>query len=180
MKLTLLLFVTLVFLAILVGPEQTAQEEQTTTADPIEAADANDSTYETETTEEIDYSLHAESGERLTTIMQRLSMVMGENSNQIAVFDEDQLADMTEAVEELLFFAELMSIKVPVTELEENETVIFSAIANQLYDEALNVKQIAENYQIQPTYTDQDRLLNSALERMGRTCNACHQLFRDY
>ena len=92
---------------------------------------------------------------------------------------QDELTDLIESVEELLFYAEIMSTKIPETELEENQAVIFRAMAGQLYDEALNVQQIANNYDFRVIDSAQNRLLNEAYLRLDRTCAACHQLFRD-
>ncbi len=124
--------------------------------------------------------LHAESSERLIAIMRNMfSIVHEEGISEDKNLSESQLADMVEAVEELLFYAEIMSSRIPETELEENEAVIFRAMAGQLYDEALNVQQIANNYDFNVVDTTQNRLLNEAYVRLERTCAACHQLFRD-
>lgn len=127
-----------------------------------------------------DYSLHAESSERLITIMDRLfSIVHEEGPTEERAYTKDDMTDLIEAVEELLFYAEIMSTKVPATELEENETVIFSALAGKLYNEALNVQQLANNYDVSVINNSQNLLFKEALERLNRTCAACHQLFRD-
>ena len=127
-----------------------------------------------------DYSLHAESSERLITIMRRLFSIVHEGDvTEEKTFSQDDMTDLVEAVEELLFYAELMSSKIPSTELEENETVIFSAMAGKLYSEALNVQQLANNYDFSVINNAQNRLFSEALERLNRTCAACHQLFRD-
>lgn len=126
-----------------------------------------------------DYLLHAESSERLITIMQRLfSLIHDEGMEESAKLTQGDMADLIESVEELLFYAELMSAKVPATELEENESVIFSAMAGQLYDEALNIQQLATSYDLHILDNTQDHILNEAFERLNRTCAACHQLFR--
>ncbi len=121
---------------------------------------------------------HAESSERLVTIMRQLFTVV-HNEEKVTAGDmnKDKLADMVESVEELLFFAEVMSNKVPVSELEETEAVIFSALADRLYDEALNVQQLVTTYEMENAA--QHQLLNEAYHRLNRTCNACHQTFRD-
>ncbi len=72
-----------------------------------------------------------------------------------------------------------MSNKIPATEMEETDAVIFSALADRLYDEALNVQQLATNYDTRVVDTAQHRLLNEAYHRLNRTCNACHQTFRN-
>ncbi len=124
--------------------------------------------------------LHAESSERLITIMQQLfSLAKGKDIEQSVKPDEEDMLDLIEAVEELLFYAELMSINVPATELEESKGVIFSAMASQLYNEALNIQQLSRNYDLHIIDNSQEYLLDEAFVRLTRTCSACHQLFRD-
>lgn len=126
------------------------------------------------------YLLHAESSERLLSIMQQISsLAHGENIEEPIKLTEDDTTDLIEAVEELLFYGELMAIKVPSSELEESKGVIFSAMASQLYDEALNIQQLTKNYNFQIINYSQENILNEAFVRLSRTCNACHQLFRD-
>ena len=123
---------------------------------------------------------HASPSERLVIIMQELfSVVHKENVDETTSITKDQMDDMLEAVEELLFYAELMSGNIPATELEENENVIFSAMAGKLYDEALNIQQLAKGYNFDISSQSQEYVFNEALERLNRTCAACHQLFRD-
>jgi hypothetical protein len=126
-----------------------------------------------------DNLLHVESSERLKTIMQRLfSLIHDEGIEEPTKLTQNDMTDLIETVEELLFYAELMSAKIPATELEENESVIFSAMAGQLYNEALNIQQLATNYDLHVIDNAQDHILNEAFERLNRTCAACHQLFR--
>ena len=129
---------------------------------------------------------HGDASERLVGIMRNLfsavheeDIVHEENVPGDKSITSDQLADMIEAVEELVFYAEVMSTKIPATELEENDAVIFSAMAQRLYDEALNVKQLATNYDYRVAVSAQQRLFNESYRRLNRTCAACHQLFRD-
>lgn len=124
------------------------------------------------------YAGHAQVSERLVRIMRQLFTVVhdGDSVNNAAI-SQDNMADLIESVEELIFFAEVMSNKVPSTELEETESVIFSALADRLYDEALNVQQLATSYESPDASRHQ--LLNEAYQRLNKTCNACHQTFRD-
>jgi hypothetical protein len=126
------------------------------------------------------YLLHAESSERLTTIMRRLFSITHEEriEENLSLTKADANA-LSEAVEELLFYAELMSAKVPATELEENQHVVFNAMANQLYDESYNIKQLVKNYDFDIADSGQEQIIYTAFERLNRTCAACHQLFRD-
>jgi len=131
-------------------------------------------------TDDTDYLGHAEPSERLTTIMRLLfSTIHEERIEENHNFTKNDMTDLTENVEELLFYAELMAAKVPATELEENESVIFNAMASQLYNETLNIQQLATNYDFNATDSRQDNIFNDAFERLNRTCAACHQLFRD-
>jgi signal transduction histidine kinase len=130
--------------------------------------------------EENEYLLHAESSERLITIMQQLfSLAKGSSIEEKTKPTEDDMLDIVEAVEELLFYAELMSVKVPATELEESKSVIFSAMAGQLYDEVLNIQQLTTNYDLHIIDNSQQNLFDDAFRRLSQTCAACHQLFRD-
>lgn len=127
-----------------------------------------------------DYLAHVESSERLTTIMRRLfSVIHEERIEENLEFTKTDMSDLLEAVEELLFYSELMSAKVPESELEVNDRVIFSAMANQLYDESLNIQQLARNYNFDHADSSKDHIFYDATERLNQTCAACHQLFRD-
>ncbi len=126
------------------------------------------------------YLLHAESSERLVSIMRRLfSITHDERVEENLNLTKADANDLSEVVEELLFYAELMSTKVPSTELEENQQVIFSAMANQLYDESYNMQQLVKNYDFDVADSGQEHIFYTAFERLNRTCAACHQLFRD-
>ncbi len=130
--------------------------------------------------EEDQYLLHAESSERLLKIMQHISPIAGDKSiAESKSLTEGDTTDLIEAVEELLFYAELMSIKVPATELEESKGVIFSAMASKLYSEAINIQQLTKNYDLDSTDYSQKQILDDAFRRLSQTCTACHQLFRD-
>ncbi len=127
-----------------------------------------------------DYLAHAEPSERLTTIMRRLfSVVHEERIEENLELTETDISDLLESVEELIFYSELMLTKVPESELEVNDRIIFSAMANQLYDESLNIQQLSKNYNFDHTDSNKDSLLYDATERLNQTCAACHQLFRD-
>jgi hypothetical protein len=126
-----------------------------------------------------DLSRHGMVGERLQMIMQNINASIHDSTNvdeQGEKVGEEDMPDMIEAVEELLYFAEFMSMNPPRRDLGENQMVTFRALASQLYTEALNVRDIARDYNLS-TY-DFD-LLNTAYERMYQTCAACHELFRD-
>jgi hypothetical protein len=132
------------------------------------------------TLNEDEYLLHAESSDRLLNIMQEISLIANSPHSEAETnFSEEDLLDLVEAVEELLFYAELMSIKVPSSELEESKSVIFSAMASKLYDETLNIQQLSKTYDLHVTDHSQNHLLNEAFNRLSHTCSACHQLFRD-
>lgn len=121
---------------------------------------------------------HAQVSERLVKVMRQLFTVVHEEDKvDNADISRDNMTDLIESAEELLFYAEVMSNKIPVTELEETESVIFSALADRLYDEALNIQQLATTYEASDS--SQHQLLNEAYHRLNRTCNACHQTFRD-
>lgn len=130
--------------------------------------------------EDKQYLLHAESSERLFNIMQQISAIAdSQHGSEDISFTEEDMTNLVEAVEELLFYAELMTLKVPANQLEESNNVIFSAVASKLYSEALNIQQLTKSYDLHATDYSQDHLLNEAFTRLSQTCNACHQLFRD-
>jgi len=80
------------------------------------------------------------------------------------------MADLIEAVEELLFNAEMMTSGTPEFSLDERDLITFRALAGQLYTEALNIQQLANNYDY--------RLIEPAYLQLNQTCGACHSLFR--
>lgn len=118
-------------------------------------------------------ALHAVSSEKLRQIMQNLRASIdkdGTGTLPSEKISEEQMADLLEAVEELVFHAELLTEGKPNVNLNENELVTFRALAGQLYTEALNIKQLT-------TYYDYNVLI-PAYDRMTQTCSACHSLFR--
>ena len=122
---------------------------------------------------------HAVPGERLRTIMQNINLTIHDSTNpdtQTDRISERDMEEMIEAVEELLFYAEMMSTDLPRPELDKNELVTFRALAGQLYTETLNIQQTARDYNID-TYDYE--LLNISYRRLNETCAACHQMFRD-
>jgi len=126
------------------------------------------------------YLLHAESSERLLQIMQEINPIAGQKIiEEPANISDDEMTDLIEAVEELLFYAELMSVKVPANVTEENKSVIFSAMASKLYDEALNIQELTKNYNFHIVDHSEQHIIDEAFERLNQTCIACHQLFRE-
>lgn len=132
-----------------------------------------------ETRHEKSASSHAVPGERLRNIMQNINLTIHDSTNpdtQTDRINKQDMEDMIEAVEELLFYAEMMSTDLPRPELNKNELVTFRALAGQLYTEALNIQQTARDYEMD-TYDYE--LLNLSYRRLNETCAACHQMFRD-
>lgn len=126
------------------------------------------------------YLLHAESSERLFNIMQQISSIADtQQAAEEISFTEEDITNLVETVEELLFYAELMALKVPTNQLEESNSVIFNAMASKLYSETLNIQQLTKSYEPHIADYSQTNLLNEAFTRLSQTCNACHQLFRD-
>lgn len=127
--------------------------------------------------DDIDHAAHGVASEKLKSIMQNLDLtVINSNNpdNQPEEIAETDLDDMREAVEELLFHAELLRTDIPRRGMDETKLVTFRAIASQLYTESLNIQQISEHY----SSNDQE-LLYEAYQRLYQTCAACHKLFRD-
>jgi cytochrome c556 len=126
-----------------------------------------------------DVGQHGMVGERLRMIMENISGTVHDTGSVDAdrqKLTRDGLDDMVEAVQELMYFAEFMTLNPPRRDLGENQIVTFRALASQLYTEALNVRDIARDYDLA---THDFELLNSAYERLYQTCAACHELFRD-
>ncbi len=123
--------------------------------------------------------LHAFSSERLREIMQNINLSVHDTTNpdlQTETINQNDMADMVEAVEELLFHAELMTSVVLEDQMSETDIVTFRAMATQLYTETLNIQQLAKNYDLR---NYDHNLMDAAYHRLYLTCNACHVLFRD-
>jgi hypothetical protein len=117
--------------------------------------------------------LHSVNSVKLREIMQAIDKWRRENpaaDMKQPGMDQELLDELVLQVEELLYHAELMSMGMPFTNLNETEMLIFKALGSELYTEALHIQQLVNNRQI--------RQLDRAYERMDRTCQACHQLFR--
>jgi cytochrome c556 len=120
------------------------------------------------------HTLHAMSSEKLREIMQDLNLSAykgGVPDLQDGKMSKEKMAGLIEAVEELLFHAELLSTGQPSVKLKETELATFRAMAGQLYTETLNLQQLTE-------YNDY-HAIEPAYERLNQTCIACHNLFRD-
>ena len=123
-------------------------------------------------TEEV-IRLHAVNSAKLREIMQKIHQWRQENTAEDLKqpgMDQELLDELVGQVEELLYHAELMSMGLPFTDLNETEMLIFKALGGELYTEALHIQQLVNNRQI-----DQ---LDRAFDQLDRTCQACHQLFR--
>lgn len=117
--------------------------------------------------------MHSVSSAKLREIMRNIREWREENpvgDLKQPGMDQELLDDLVEQVEELLYHAELMSIGMPVTNLDKSEMVIFKALGSELYTGALHIQQLVNNQQI--------RQLDGAYRDLDRTCQACHQLFR--
>ncbi len=120
---------------------------------------------------------HGDASERLRNIMQELNLNVADTADPDRQPEDVAAADLEalqEAVEELLFHAELLTTETSSERLKGSRLVTFRAIASQLYTETLNIKQVAENYN-----SNDQELLYSAYQRLYETCAACHDLYRD-
>ena len=117
--------------------------------------------------------LHSLSSAKLREIMKKIHH-WRENNTAADLkqpgMDPELLDELVTQVEELLYHAELMSMGLPFTDLNETEMLIFKALGGELYTEALHIQQLVNNRQI-----DQ---LDRAFAQLDRTCQACHQMFR--
>jgi hypothetical protein len=117
--------------------------------------------------------LHSLSSAKLREIMQKIHHWRDNNTAEDLKqpgMDPELLDELVTQVEELLYHAELMSMGLPFTDLNETEMLIFKSLGGELYTEALHIQQLVNNRQI-----DQ---LDRAFAQLDRTCQACHQLFR--
>ena len=144
------------------------------------SAYSNTGTSETGFNQPVNILAHqAESGKRLRTIMQNINLTIHDSTNvdtQTDRIGSQDMEDMIEVVEELLFYAEMMSTDIPNLNLSEIEIVTFRELAGQLYTEALNIQQTANEYNLDNyNYT----LLDVNYRRLNETCATCHRIFRD-
>ena len=134
----------LIFLLLLLGSSTLAGNDEVT--DPDSQTPENKA------------KLHAISGEKLREIMHNINLWVDETRNGEPQHDEKRMqdmADLIEAVEELLFHAELLSAGLPESNLSESELTTFRAMASQLYTEALDIQQLANGYEyrlLEPAY----------------------------
>ena len=89
---------------------------------------------------------------------------------------QQDMDDMIEAVEELLFHAEMMSTNSPLPGLTKSDIITFRSLAGKLYTEALNIQQITRKHDLN-TYDYE--LLDVNYHRLNQTCATCHKIFRD-
>jgi cytochrome c556 len=81
-----------------------------------------------------------------------------------------KLEDLVDTISELVNSADGMTKALPGLKLNKHDQITFRAMANQLLDEAKNIRQFAEN---------NDYLsVESVYQDLDDTCNACHRLFR--
>ena len=121
----------------------------------------------------------AESAERLRTIMQNINLTIHDSTyvdTQTDKINSQDMEDMIEVVEELLFYAEMMSSDVANLNFSEIEIVTYRELAGQLYTEALNIQQTANEYNLD-NYNSE--LLDVNYRRLNEICAACHRIFRD-
>lgn len=126
-----------------------------------------------------DPATHADSSERLRAIMDGINRSLDDDTDTGAIpgaIDAAQMAQLLEAVEELLYHAELMTPESSPRQLGTSEIVTFRALASQLYTEALNIRTLAGT---KPASTYEFNQINASFDRLYETCTACHDLFRD-
>ena len=115
---------------------------------------------------------HAVSSQRLQEVMQNINRSINSSNDPdvpAGTLSEKQMGDLIEAVEDLLFHAELMTSVIPNPTLDEGEQVIFRALANLLYTEVLNLQQINRNYDL----VNYDfSLFDESYHRLTRVCAA--------
>ncbi len=116
---------------------------------------------------------HAIPSEKLRGIMLNLnSALQGSKHADIEknIIEKGQMSVLIKTVDDLLLTAEAMTKEPPDTKLEKYKQIGFRSLANNLYAETQNFKNVldGDNYElIEPAYT-----------RLNVTCNGCHDTFR--
>ncbi len=116
---------------------------------------------------------HAIPSEKLRSIMLSLnSSLQGSKHADIKnnLIEEDQMAVLIKTVEDLLLTAEAMTKEPPVTKFEKYKQIGFRALANNLYIETQNFKNVLDG--------NEHELIEPAYTRLNETCNGCHDTFR--
>lgn len=111
---------------------------------------------------------------KIRGIMRRLNSLTYEREYtelELQQIQTNQIALMLEITRELTDSAEQLPDISPGSNLNESEQITFRAIANQLYRET---RQLNED--VQKGHT---RQIKQGYRRLKKTCEACHQLFRD-
>ena len=117
---------------------------------------------------------HAIQSEKLRSIMRNLnSSLKGSKHSDIEKrpVDEDQMSVLIKTVGELLQSAEAMANEPPDTKFEKYKQIGFRALANNLYTETLNLKNVLDD-------NNRFELIEPAYLRLDETCKGCHDTFR--
>ena len=116
---------------------------------------------------------HAIPSEKLRSIMLNLnSALQGSKHADIErnLIEKAQMPVLIKTVEDLLLTAEAMIKEPPDTKLEKYKQIGFRSLANNLYAETQNFKNVLDG--------DDYELIDPAYTRLNETCNGCHDTFR--
>lgn len=116
---------------------------------------------------------HAIPSEKLRGIMLNLnSALQGSKHADIEknLIEKAQMPVLIKTVEDLLLTAEAMAKEPPDTKLEKYKQIGFRSLANNLYAETQNFKNVLDG--------DEFELIDPAYIRLNETCNGCHDTFR--
>jgi hypothetical protein len=116
---------------------------------------------------------HADSSERLRFIMLKLNSAF-KSGIHTDVHNEKiingSMEELIEAIENLLRISQTMTADAPSFNLNTNQEETFRSISNQLYVDALYLKQATKSYDYS--------LIDEAYQRLNQNCVNCHNLFR--
>ncbi len=118
--------------------------------------------------------LHGVHSELLRNAMQRMGLLVVDGIYTPLQMDKDEqeyLDFLVKTAADVVISAEILTQHVPIVKLDSEQRVIFSNLAEQLYNEASNVAGLAQDNKL----LDMD----AAFQRMEKICFKCHSLFRE-
>lgn len=120
-------------------------------------------------------ALHAIDSREMRQLMGRMNNLMYERN----LTDQEMDVQRRQTVSQVVVAAEGIDQAIggilstlPKLKLDEGEQKIFHSLAVNLRDDAHTLKSQAQAHQIDS--------ITVTLEKMSATCNACHELFRDF
>lgn len=118
--------------------------------------------------------LHGVHSDLLRNTMQRLNLLIIDGIYTPLQLDEKEkeyLDELIHTAADLVVSVEILTEHIPVPGMNSEQRNIFRNLAEQLYTEASNVANYAENGELLE--------MDAAYQRLERTCVKCHSLFRE-